>query len=215
MWHLYLDESGDLGFNFSEKRPSRFLTLCVLATSQRETIIRIRTAVRSTLRNRVNRNRKNETELKGSSTAFRVKQYFWRKLRDCRFGVYAVTLNKLRVYDELRKSPEMRDRLYNYVARLVLEQIPFEKANDAVELVVDRSKGKWEIAEFNRYIRTQIESRLDPRAPLRIYHRDSCADCGLSAVDLFCWGIYRKHEQNDEEWYREYQDKIVLDTRWL
>ena len=32
MWHLYLDESGDLGFDFEQKNPSDHLTICVLAT---------------------------------------------------------------------------------------------------------------------------------------------------------------------------------------
>lgn len=38
MWHLFLDESGDLGFNFDEKKPSRFLTIAILATNNRETV---------------------------------------------------------------------------------------------------------------------------------------------------------------------------------
>lgn len=113
MWHLYLDESGDLGFDFQSKSPSKFLTIAVLATSQTETVKRIRTAVRRTLRNKVNRGRKNEQELKGHSTSLAIKKYFYRILQDCEFGVYAVTLNKIRVYDELLKGPEAKNRLYN------------------------------------------------------------------------------------------------------
>ena len=30
MWYLYLDESGDLGFDFVTKRPSNFFTVTVL-----------------------------------------------------------------------------------------------------------------------------------------------------------------------------------------
>jgi hypothetical protein len=215
MWHLYLDESGDLGFDFENKNPSRHLTVCILATSRDETVARIRTAVRRTLRNKVNRGRKNETELKGTSTVIAVKRYFYRKISDCRFGIYAVTLNKIRVFDELRRDAEIKSRLYNYVARLVLDEIPFESADGPVELVVDRSKGKWEMAEFNRYVWQNLQGRLDPRIPLSIQHRDSCTDCGLSAVDLFCWGVFRKYERNDEDWYREFASKVLLDERYL
>lgn len=30
MWYLYLDESGDLGFDFVRKKPSRFFTVTIL-----------------------------------------------------------------------------------------------------------------------------------------------------------------------------------------
>lgn len=214
MWHLYLDESGDLGFDFQAKKPSRFLTIAVLAVNHRKAVDRIRTAVRRTLRNKVNRGRKNEQELKGFRTDLRVKRYFLRIIKDCEFGIYAITLNKIRVYDELTKGAPARARLYNFIAHRVLDRIPFENADGAIELVVDRSKGKWEITEFNQYLQQQLAGRVDPRIPINIYHRSSCVDCGLSAADLFCWGIFRKYEQQDLEWYREFASKIVVDERY-
>lgn len=30
MWFLYLDESGDLGFDFVNKKPSKFFTIAIL-----------------------------------------------------------------------------------------------------------------------------------------------------------------------------------------
>ncbi len=45
MWYLYRDESGDLGFDFVNKKPSGFFTLCILATSHRESFIKISQAV--------------------------------------------------------------------------------------------------------------------------------------------------------------------------
>ena len=30
MWYLYLDESGDLGFDFVNKSPSKFFTIAIL-----------------------------------------------------------------------------------------------------------------------------------------------------------------------------------------
>jgi len=31
MWFLYLDESGDLGFDFVNRKPSKFFTITILA----------------------------------------------------------------------------------------------------------------------------------------------------------------------------------------
>jgi hypothetical protein len=30
-------------------------------------------------------------------------------------------------------------------------------------------------------------------------------------VDLFCWGIYRKYERKDEEWYAIFKHTIVFE----
>jgi hypothetical protein len=144
-----------------------------LATSQDTTVKRIRTAVKRTLKNKVNRGKKNEQELKGASTDIAVKRYFYRIVRDCKFGVYAVTINKIRVFDELLRGSDAADRLYNWVARLVLEKIPFELADGAVELIVDKSKGKGGIARFDQYLKTQLSGRVDPRIPIHIHHRNS------------------------------------------
>jgi len=37
----------------------------------------------------------------------------------------------------------------------------------------------------------------------------------LQAVDLFCWGIFRKYEMGDSEWYDVYQDALVFETEYL
>lgn len=56
---------------------------------------------------------------------------------------------------------------------------------------------------------------LTLKVKLAIYHHDSKSDCGLSAADLFCWGIFRRHERNDTEWYSDFREKIRLDERYL
>jgi hypothetical protein len=211
MWYLYLDESGDLGFDFSRKRPSVFLTIAVLAIKDRETADCIRNAARRTLRNKINRGRERARELKGSSTSIEVKRYFYRQVRDCTFEIYSVTLNKRRALAELGQDASIKSRLYNFLACRVLEGIPLEMAGDLVQLVVDKSKNQFEMAEFNDYVLANLKGRIDPRVAVKIYHHDSYSDPGLSAVDLFCWGVFRKHERSDEEWYGEYRDKVIAD----
>ena len=118
MWFLYLDESGDLGFDFFTKHPSHFLTVCILAVQG--------------------------------------------VVANVPFEVYAMTLNKRRVYDELAQR---KDRVYHFIARQVLDRIPVEDATTRVQLIIDRSKSKREIADFNSYITRQLQGRLDPRVP--------------------------------------------------
>jgi hypothetical protein len=217
MWHLYLDESGDLGFDFVNKKPSKFFTVAILALSSIEDNRGLIKGVKNTLRRKLNPKRKRKRivhELKGASTTLEVKKYFYKQVSDIKFGIFTITLNKRRVYESLAKN---KSRVYNFIARQVLDKIPFEKnSKDRVELIIDKSKNKPEIAEFNSYIRRQLEARLNPKVSLDIYHWRSHNNCGLQAVDMFCWGIFQKYERGRADWYDFYsKDKIKFDQQYL
>lgn len=211
MWYLYLDESGDLGFDFVNKKPSKFFTVTILAV-RGENNKKLSKAVKITLRRKFNTKKQIIKELKGSKCPLRIKKYFYSQISNIKFALYAITLNKIRVYERLRKDKE---RVYNYMARLVLDRIPFNNADLRVEIIIDKSKTKKNIFEFNQYILKQIKSKFDPKIPLDVYHYDSKQNLGLQAVDIFCWGIFRKYEVNDYGWYDIFKDKIVYDQPYL
>jgi len=213
MWYLYLDESGDLGFDFQKKNTSQYFTVCILATSDRESNLRIGAAIRKTLSRKLGKPRRQQVhELKGSNTSLEVKKYFWRMITDCRFGIYAVTLNKRRVYENLTRD---KDRVYNFIARQVLDKIPFEHADSSIQVVVDRCKSRKEISHFDRYILQQLQGRLDPSVPINIDHLTSHSLPMLQAVDLFTWGIFRKYEKSDSAWFDQFKEKICYEGKYL
>ena len=215
MWYLYLDESGDLGFDFVNKNPSKYFTVAILATSSHQTNKAFTKAKQKTLARKLNRKpnkRRIVHELKGSSTIIEVKRYAYKLIENERFGIYAVTLNKLRVFESLTRDKE---RTYNWVARQVLDQIPFEKANVRVQLVIDKCKGKKEIAEFNKYIQRELGTKFPPEVPVDITHIKSHESPGLQFADLFAWGIFQKYERSNTDWYQHFQDKINLDKLYL
>jgi len=215
MWYLFLDESGDLGFDFVNKKPSRYFTVCVLATSDLGCYHGLRKAAKKTLRRKVNLGGhavRLKNELKGTGTTLGAKKHFYEQVKGMQFGIYALTLNKRRVYDYLTQR---KDQVYNWVARQVLDQIPFEKADGQVLLVVDRSKGKAEIGDFNGYIFRQLQGRLEPKVDLRISHLTGEQEPALQAADLFSWGIFRQYEKNDREWLDVFRDKVRFDQTYL
>jgi len=216
MWYLYLDESGDLGFDFVNKKPSKFFTVTILALSCQDANRQLIKAAKVTLRRKLNNSKHQKRivrELKGTGTTIEVKRYFYERVKDTKFGIYSITLNKKKVYERLTKE---KSRVYNYIARRVLDQIPFEKnSGDRVELILDRSMAKPEIEEFNSYIRRQLEGRLSPKVPLDIYHWLSHENFGLQAADLFCWGIFQRYERQSETWRDVFSEKIRLDEQFL
>ena len=215
MWWLYLDESGDLGFDFVSKKPSKFFTIAILATSSEETNRAFKWSVKRTLRNKLNpatKRTRHAQELKGCGTLPGVKEYAWKQISDMRFGVYALTLNKRRLYPKLAENKE---RVYNFIARQVVDQLPFEKATGPVQLIVDRSKSRHEIAEFNQYIGRQLQGRIDPALSLDFKHGNSREWPGIQFADLFAWGIFRKYERGDETWFNVYKEKVRFEQQYL
>lgn len=209
MLYLYLDESGDLGFDFFSKKPSKYFTVTVVTIRGTENNRQLINAVKKTIKRKLP---DGEAEMKGAKDSIAVKEYFHKQTAGIPFNIYAVTLNKQRVYDSLAKQ---KDRVYNFIARTALEKIPVEDAATRIQVIIDRSKNKREIREFNEYIIRHIKGRIDPMVPLDIYHWLSHENLGLQAADSFSWGIFRKYEKKDYEWFNVFKGNVRYDTVYL
>ena len=72
MWYLYLDESGDLGFDFVNKKPSRFFTVTILLVKGVENNRALINGIKKTINRKLNprkRKRRIVRELKGYGTS--------------------------------------------------------------------------------------------------------------------------------------------------
>lgn len=214
---IYLDESGDLGFDYENKTPSKKLVITLLVCKNKNAVRSFKSAVRRTLKNKLNHKKQNRRQveaLHATSLSHPIKQYFYKQIKSTDWDIYTVVLNKQRVYEHLTTTAG-RKKLYNFLANFLLQQVDLSTLNSAVTLVVDKCKNKEEITDFNQYLVNQLEARLPLNIPLNIYHEDSKANTGLQAVDLFCWGIYRKYENGDTKWYQVYHSRIRFETEYL
>lgn len=211
--YIYLDESGNLGFDFTKKESTNFFVVTLLIIKTPIANRHIQKAIERTIRTKFPKKKRAAVfELKGSKTNIKVKRYFYGLVEECNFEIFTLILNKRRVYDYLKGDKE---RLYNYIARLLIEKCPFHKAKERVVLVLDKSKNRKEIREFNRYLLLQLEGILPLNIPLEIYHLSSHENKGIQAADLFCWGIFRKFERKDMGWYQIFKKKIAFETIYL
>lgn len=213
MLYLSLDESGNLGYDFHSAGVSRHFVITIVEAPDDTTKKAMEKAVTRTLRHKIygKHVRGLVTELKGAKTSFAVKKYFYRLVADIPFSLYAVVLDKQRFANHLQLNPS---RVYNFVAQLVLKNMPLELARDYVMLIVDRSKSKEEIREFDASLFNQLEARIPPQVPLVIKHNYSHENKLLQAVDLFAWGVYRKYEMGDMEWYDLFREKIAYEKMY-
>ena len=108
-----------------------------------------------------------------------------------------------------------KHKLYNFISSEVLNRVDFANTKKRVLLTVDKYKNKKEIKIFNQHLINNLETILPLNINLDISHERSHENTGLQAVDLFCWGIFRKYEQNDLKWYDIFKEKIIFDGRYL
>lgn len=212
---IFLDESGDLGFDFQSKNPSPAFTITLLVCDNRDVIQGFGRSVNRTLKNKLNHRKSGRkvSELKGSETSLRVKQYFIKYAPVSGWRLYSVTLNKHRVKPGLQGKAGKK-KLYNFLARLILEKIAFDSQLSDVTLVVDKCKSTEEMKDFNQYIESHMMALLPLDCRLYISHEHSHANPGLQAVDMFCWGFSRKY-RGGFEWYDVFEDKIAFETVYL
>jgi len=214
---IFLDESGDLGFDFSKAGTSPYFVITLLVCCDKPIQDGFRRAVKRTLKNKLNRKKKGSRivqELKGTGTTLAVKRYFYGQLPTEGWEIYSVTLNKDRVADPLRTKAGKK-KLYNFLARFLLEKVHFPDEVQRVSLAVDRCKNTEEIKDFNQYVANQLEALLPLNTRLDIDHLASHESAGLQAVDLFCWGFARKDAMGDRDWYEIYRGNVRYATVYL
>lgn len=214
--YLYLDESGDLGFDFKNKKPSRFFVITLLAINESKSIKIINNAVIKTLEKKLNHKKKNcryVSELKGSATTLIIKKYFLNYIdrHSGNLSIYSIMLDKLSLLEQIQNP--VKERIYNRMTHQLLEKIPFP-AIKHVNLIVDRSKDNLGVKEFNEFLYTNLSLCLNLETKLYISHDSSEKHKGIQAADIFCYGIARKYEMKDESWYNLFKDKIKIECEF-
>ena len=208
---IYLDESGDLGLDFNNgKKCSKHFVITLLVCYSIVASQHIKNSIKKTLRRKINYNqKKSEQELKGTNSILSVKKYFYMQATKTEdWSLCSLVLDKRKILESLRSKPSIH-RLYNFLAREVLKQVDFSKVETLITLVVDKSKGKREIKEFDSYLTNNLEAVLPLNVNIKINHEKSHENPGLQAVDLFSWGIYRAVEHQDQAWYSCFKERIV------
>lgn len=209
MAHIYLDESGDLGFDFKKKGTSRYfiVTLFFLSDGKGaiERIVRKTHAELSrSLKRRV-----------GTLHAAHEKPITRRRLlrriaeKDCL--VMAVYLDKRKVCAKLHAEKQV---LYNYVAAVLLDRIFAKKivspAGPITLIASRRETNKFLNEKFQDYLEGQM--RNNRKQSLNVLIKTPAEEKALQAVDFLSWAMFRKYERGDGSYCDLFRDKIVEES---
>jgi len=213
-FYLFLDESGCLGFDFDRSGTSRFFTITVLLVRQ-NSLAKVKNAVKRTLKNKINnkkQKRKRIKELKGTSTSFSIKSYFYKQMPKEGWKVFSIYIDKRNAYENL-KTKQGKKRLYNYLSKTLIDKIvEFLKVKSLsasrISIIVDRSKDRTDIQDFNLYVKTHIEAEMPFETQIYIDHENSEDNPGLQAVDLFCYGCQKQKLYASDPWYNLFKSNL-------
>jgi len=202
--YIYLDESGDLGF---EQRSTRYFTIAFVIV---EDPIPFRRCVKAV---KIKYHIPRDVELKGSTTRKVIKEDLLNKFLQLDMEVYAITVKKENVELKLRRDTNI---LYNYMVGLSLvDRILQEPLDTRVAITVDRRITSITSGfKFNEYLRYKIwyeKERQDIN--LEIYHLDSHETYALQGIDVICNSIFRKYNSNNYDLFNILQDKVKSDRR--
>ena len=210
MAYIFMDESGDLGFNFKKKRTSKFLIITILFTENKKPIEKIVKKAHSSLKRK---HKQKSGVLHSYHEKPITRKRLLKLLAQKDIKMMAIYLNKSKVYTKLQDQKEV---LYNYVTNILLDRICTKKIvplNKGVELIASRKEtSKFLNLNFKNYLQTQ--AKANHNLDLKIEIKTTFEEKTLQAVDFISWSIFRKYEYEDESYYDLFK-KLIFEENAL
>ncbi|MBI4350198.1 MAG: DUF3800 domain-containing protein [Elusimicrobia bacterium] len=205
MSYIFLDESGDLGFDLSKGKTSKFFVITFLFCDRKKPIEKCVRSVHGVLR-------QTHKNIGSWLHACKEKPYTRTRMlkkiaeKDC--AIMVIYLNKKRVYTKMKEEKPV---LYNYVANILLDRIFSEKLvseGPNISLVASRKEtNKFLNQNFKDYLENQANSNHGVN--LKVEIKTPAEEKALQAVDFISWAIFRKYEYGDDSYSNIIRTKIV------
>lgn len=206
MAYIFLDESGDLGFNFKKKKTSKFFVITLLFCTNKNPLEKIVKKIFHRFSKKELKNHPNVLHAYKETPKTRKAVLEFLATKD--ISIITIYLNKKKVYTRLQDEKHV---LYNYVANILMDRVYVKKLvppNMPIELIASRREtNRFLNDNFKNYLKAQIQNnhRLNIKIEIKSTHQEK----SLQIVDMACWAIFRKYEHGDESYYNIIQQKIV------
>jgi hypothetical protein len=206
-----MDESGDLGFNFTKQKTSNYFVVTFLFCTDKKPIEKIIKKVFSGFT-------KAEVRLHPDGTIHAFKENKKTKIKTLKLlsqtkdvSIISIYLNKKKVYTRLQDEKHV---LYNYVTNILLDRvctknlIPTDKS---ITLVASRREtNKFINQNFKSYLAQQVNDNHKIDITIAIHSPQE--EKALQVVDMACWSIFRKYEHEDDSFYVIMKDLVIEES---
>jgi hypothetical protein len=205
MAYIFLDESGDLGFDFLKRKTTKYFIVTVLFCNSKRPIEKCVRHVHRGLRKKY---RKLHSVLHATAEEPVTRQRLLKKLSEKECLLMTIYLNKEKVYTKLQNEKPI---LYNYVTNILLDRIITKKLipiTGEVHLIASkRETNKFLNENFKAYLKNQVK---DSHAlNLLVEIKSPAQEKALQAVDFISWAVFRRLEYGDDSYYNIIERKIV------
>jgi hypothetical protein len=209
MAYIFMDESGNLGFDFSKKKTSKYFVISFLFVKSEKDKKTISKIVKKIFSGFTKNELKHHT---GSLHCYKEKPKTRLKLlallKEKDISIINIYLNKKKVYTRLHDEKQI---LYNYVTNILLDRIFTKKLiplDEKIYLIASRRETNRFLNEnFKGYLRTQVKN--NHQADIEIIIKPPNEEKCLQVVDFVSWAIFRKYEYDDESYMRILKDRII------
>lgn len=208
MAFIFLDESGDLGFNPKKKSSKYFVVTFMFVENKGPVEKVIKKSARSLSRKDL---KKYIGVLHACKEKPKTRTKILAALNEKKISVVSIYLNKKKVYTKLKDEKHV---LYNYVTNILLDRIFTKKLiplNSPIYLIASRREtNKFLNHNFKNYLKGQVKNnhKLDIHIDIKPPSGEKC----LQAVDFICWAIYQKREKGDESYFNLIKDKVIEES---
>ncbi len=206
--YIFMDESWDLGFDFTKKKTSRYFVISFLV-----------------IKNPKQGNKLVESVIKGMSKAERKRHFgvlhfyqeiparkikLLRKLAELDIVIMNIYIDKKQLYIPFQN--EERHTLYNYVTNILLDRIIGKKLVSAGHLrliVARRETNKFLNENFQAFLKEKTHFAHNLNIHIQIEPYLKTPHKCLQLVDAIARTTFRKLERNDDSYYQYIKNKVV------
>lgn len=187
MTYIYIDESGDLGFN---SRGSCYFIITGIRINE-ENVHTLFKRIPKKVRILLRKKHRKKTELKFSNSSDLIRTRFLKQVASLPIEVFSLVIEKKYTSDDLRKNIPI---LYNYLIKILLEKLLSDiNQNDPLEICLDRSMSKVQRENFENYVKTEFLSLFQHLPKLEIKHDSSEHNECLQVTDFICGAFGYKY----------------------
>lgn len=201
-----MDESGDLGFDFSKPKTSKYFIVAFLFAKDKKQIDKIVKKIFTSFTQKQVKNHSGVLHSYKETPATRKR--LLQLLAEKDVHILTIRLNKQKVYAHLKDQKHI---LYNYVVNILLGRLISKKLvplDEIIHFIASRREtSRFLNDNFTAYLRKQTKSNHKLEMDIKIMVPSQ--EKGLQVADFIAWSFFRKYEHSDDSYADIVNQKVV------
>jgi len=208
MTYIFMDESGDLGFNFLKVNTSKNFIVTFLFVNNIRPLQKVVQKTFRTLPKKILRGHCGVLHSSKDISSTKIKLLTQLvKMND--FRIMSIRINKEKYFLDFKNKPNL---LYNHIVSILLKRILNKNLLNEMDninfIASQKETNKYLNNNFKKYLNDNLNTKY---TKFNIQIKKPHQEKGLQIVDCLSWSLFRKYEYLDEIYYDIFKEFIVED----